>query len=163
MPERSPPSLSNADIQARHDRVLRIAEQLGFVGRVEYRHEYSRSGGAQYGQARTAENDRLIVYAEAFDRDADPDDFSLDAILAHERGHQILIRHPRIAKSVALQCSSISEEILASVVGSIIGLSDADRELLFDLAVVGLEKRDNEPSWPTELLLRIRSVMEQML
>src|SRR2546421_6255 len=78
--------------RARRKRVARIARALGFVGHVEYRHVYSQTGGAQYGQGTTAAEDLLTVYAEAFDRDADPDDFSLDAILAHERGHQLLAR-----------------------------------------------------------------------
>lgn len=70
------------------------------MGRVEYRHVYSQTGGAQYGRGTTAADDLLTVYAEAFERDADPEDFSLGAILAHERGHQLLARHPRIAKRV---------------------------------------------------------------
>jgi hypothetical protein len=58
----------------------------------------------------------LAVYAEAFERDSNPDDFSLDAIIAHERGHQILARHPRFRKRVA-GLSLAAEEILASLVG----------------------------------------------
>jgi hypothetical protein len=70
---------------------------LGFIGRVEYCHVYSQTGGAQYGRGSAAEQDLLTVYAEAFERDADPNDFSLQAMLAHERGHQLLARHSRIA------------------------------------------------------------------
>src|SRR5438094_1330952 len=74
------------------------------------------AGGAQYGRGSTAEEDLLTVYAEAFQRDADPEDFSLEAILAHERGHQLLARHPRIARRVAVgRISAESEEILASL------------------------------------------------
>jgi hypothetical protein len=57
---------------------------LGFVGRIEYRHVNSRFGGAQYVPGAAANEDSLILFAEAFDRDADPDDFSLEAIIAHE-------------------------------------------------------------------------------
>src|SRR5438552_1583420 len=110
MAPRPLPALSAAAKRARTSRILRIARQLGFVGTVEYRHVFSQSGGAQYGQARTAAEDVLIVYAEAFDRDANPDDFSLDAILAHERGHQLLARHPRVARMTAGRISSGSEE-----------------------------------------------------
>jgi hypothetical protein len=78
--------------------VARVARVLGFVGRVEYRHVYSQTGGAQYGRGTVEANDLLTVYAEAFERDANPEDFSLEAILAHERGHQLLARHPRLAK-----------------------------------------------------------------
>jgi hypothetical protein len=94
--------------------VSRLARGLRFVGHIEYRHVYSQTGGAQYGRGSAAEEDLLTVYAEAFERDADPDDFSLAAMIAHECGHQILARHPRIAKRVA-GVSAASEEILASL------------------------------------------------
>src|SRR5947208_1557305 len=86
MPPGPPPPLSAAERRARRGRVVRTARQLGVVGRIEYRHVYSQTGGAQYGLATTPEDDLLTVYAEAFDRDASPDDFSLEAIVAHERG-----------------------------------------------------------------------------
>jgi hypothetical protein len=93
---------------------------VGFVGRVEYRHLYSQTGGAQYGLATTAEDDLLTVYAEAFDRDADPDDFSLESIIAHERGHQLLARHPRLTRNMPRGWSGVTEEIVASLVGSLL-------------------------------------------
>src|SRR5271165_397655 len=96
----SPRPLSPAQRRARRDRAVRVARVLGFVGRVEYRHVYSQTGGAQYGRGSAIDEDLLTVYAEAYERDADPEDFSLRAILAHERGHQILARHPRIASQV---------------------------------------------------------------
>jgi len=92
----APRALRDAERRARVKRIRVLAKKLGFVGVVEYRHVYSQAGGAQYGRGRTAEEDLLIVYAEAFERDANPEDFSLAAILAHERGHQLLARHPRI-------------------------------------------------------------------
>src|SRR5690242_9360640 len=98
MPERQPTPIAESARQARQRRVSQLARRLGFVGTVEYRHAYSRTGGAQFGLGRAAANDRLIVFAEAFERDADPDDFSLEAILAHERGHQLLARHPRLVR-----------------------------------------------------------------
>src|SRR6266436_6180762 len=98
MPEHHPRPISSVKRRARQRRVSRIARQLGFVGRVEYHHVYSSAGGAQYGLAVAADQDLLVVYAEAFDRDANPDDFSLEAILADERGHQLLARHPRLAR-----------------------------------------------------------------
>jgi hypothetical protein len=74
----------------------------------------------QYGCGSRAEEDLLTVYAEAFERDDDPNDFSMTAMLAHERGHQLLARHPRIARRVAGRISSASEEILASLLGAMI-------------------------------------------
>lgn len=117
--------------------MTRIARRLGFVGSVEYRHVYSQTGGAQYGRGHTAEQDLLTVCAEAFDRDADPEDFSLEAMIAHECGHQILARHPRIAKRVA-GLSEASEEILASLLGALICDADADRSALFAKATAEL-------------------------
>jgi hypothetical protein len=58
---------------------------------------YAQTGGAQYGRGTVAGGDLLWLSAEAFERDADPDDFSLRAMIAHERGHQLLARHPRLA------------------------------------------------------------------
>ena len=133
----SPGPQSDAERRARRNRVARIARQLGFSGRVEYRHVYSQSGGAQYGRGNTIEEDLLTVYAEAFERDADPEDFSLEAMIAHERGHQLLARHPRIAERVA-GISDASEEILASLLGAMICDADIDRDALFAKAIAEL-------------------------
>jgi hypothetical protein len=133
----SPGALPPAERRARGTRAARVARQLGFVGTVEYRHVYSQTGGAQYGRGSTAEDDLLTVYAEAFERDADPEDFSLEAIIAHECGHQLLARHPRIAKRVA-GISEASEEILASLLGAMICEADADRVALFAKATAEL-------------------------
>lgn len=124
----SPAPLTPTERRARRDRVARIARGLGFVGRIEYRHVYSQTGGAQYGRGSTAEEDLLTVYAEGFARDADLEDFSLEAILAHERGHQLLARHPRIAKRVSGHVSAASEEILASLLGAMLCVTEADRD-----------------------------------
>src|SRR6202007_100595 len=108
-----------AEARRRRSVVLRLARAVGFVGRVEYRHVYSQSGGAQYGRGADAGTDLLTVYAEAFDRDARPDHFSLSAIIAHERGHQVLARHPRL--SVLLSSASpTAEEVLASLLGALV-------------------------------------------
>jgi hypothetical protein len=130
----SPRPLTAAKRRARRSHVAR---GLGFVGRVEYRHVYSQTGGEQNGLGSTADEDLLTVYAEAFERDADPDDFSLKAILAHERGHQLLARHPRIAKRIAAaSISAGSEEILASLLGAMQCAAEADRDTLLAKATV---------------------------
>jgi hypothetical protein len=122
MASSSPRSLTPAERRARRNRAAGIAQRVGF----EYRHVYSQTGGAQYGRGNTPDGDLLTVYAEAFERDADPEDFSLQAMIAHERGHQLLARHPRIAKRVA-GISEASEEILASLLGAMICDDEADR------------------------------------
>ena len=74
----------------------------------------TQSGGAQFVAG--AAGDMLVIYADAFRRDADPDDYSLRAIIAHERGHQVLVRDPRLAGRVA-GLPLTAEEVLASLVG----------------------------------------------
>jgi hypothetical protein len=58
-------------------------------------------------------------------------------MIAHERGHQILARHSRIAKRVA-GVSEGSEEILASLLGAMICNDDTDRISLFAKATAEL-------------------------
>ncbi|MCI0377049.1 MAG: hypothetical protein L0215_05560 [Gemmataceae bacterium] len=130
MQEQSPKSISASEHQARLERAETIARRLGFVGRVEYRHAYSRFGGAQYGMAATIEQDVLVVDAEAFRRDATGDDFSLEAIIAHERGHQLLCRHERLRRNLPRGMSTVTEEVLASLVGSLIAENPRDGQIL---------------------------------
>src|SRR5437867_6329768 len=82
----SPQPIGPVEALRRRSVALRLARAVGFVGRVEYRHVYSQSGGAQYGRGAAAGSDLLTVYAEAFDREADPNDFSLSAIIAPRAG-----------------------------------------------------------------------------
>lgn len=103
-------------------RIARIARRMGFVGRIEYRHVFGQTGGAQFGLAATEADDLLIVYAEAFDRDDDVEDFSLEAIIAHERGHQLLARDTRLVRSLPKRWSNRAEEVAASLIGSVVGL-----------------------------------------
>jgi hypothetical protein len=158
----SPGSLTPAERRARRNRAARIARQLGFVGSVEYRHVYSQTGGAQYGRGNTAEEDLLTVYAEAFERDADPEDFSLEAMIAHECGHQVLARHPRIAKRVA-GISQTSEEILASLLGAMICGADADRITLFAKAAAELLDRGQSAEPANRQLQQLWDLLEALL
>src|SRR5438445_2430051 len=115
----SPQPIGPAEARRRRSVVLRLARAVGFLGRVEYRHVYSQSGGAQYGRGAAAGSDLLTVYAEAFDRDAEPNDFSLLAIIAHERGHQLVARHPRLSV-ILTSVSAAAEEVLASLFGAVV-------------------------------------------
>jgi len=120
---------------ARRNRAARIARRLGFVGSVEYRHVSSQTGGAQYGRGNTPEEDLLTVSAEAFERDADPDDFRLEALIAHECGHQRLHRNPKSRPVLARFPGEEFEEILASLVGSILlGESKSSQTLVWKAA-----------------------------
>ncbi len=158
----SPRPLNPAEYGGRRNRIAGLARRLGFVGRVEYRHVYSQTGGAQYGRGSTAAEDLLTVYAEAFERDADPDDFSLKAILAHERGHQLLARHPRIAIRVA-GVSEASEEILASVLGAMICTDDTDRVTLLAKATAELLDRGQGADAASRQLQELWDLLEALL
>lgn len=159
----SPRPLSPAGYRARRRRIARIARGLRFVGRIEYRHVYSQTGGAQYGRGSAPESDLLTVYAEAFERDADPEDFSLEAILAHERGHQLLARHPQIAKRVAGRISAASEEILASLLGAMICAREADRSALVAKAMVELLNHGETPEVAVRRLQELWDLLEALL
>lgn len=122
--------ISKAEHEARLERAVTVACQLGFVGEVQYRHAYSASGGAMYCLAPTIEQDLLIIYAEAFLRDAAGDDFSLKAIIAHERGHQLLYRHEPLVRTKPREMSDVTEEVLASLIGALIVQDSRDGETL---------------------------------
>jgi hypothetical protein len=119
--------------------------------------------GERYGLASTANQDLLIVYADAFERDADPDDFSLEAILAHERGHQLLVRHPRLAPQVAGRISSASEEILASILGAMLCTIDADRDALLAKATAELLNHGEPPESATRQIQALWDHLERLL
>jgi Zn-dependent protease with chaperone function len=82
----------------------------------------------------------LTVYAEAFDRDANPNDFSLAAIIAHERGHQLVARHPRLSGLLA-SASGVAEEVLASLLGALVLREGSDRAMLLEKAAFELLSR----------------------
>jgi hypothetical protein len=157
-----PRPLSPEEQRARQRQAARVARQLGFVGRVEYRHIFSQTGGAQYGRGSSQEADLLTVYAEAFERDAHPEDFSLEAMIAHECGYQILARHPRIAKRVA-GVSRASEEILASLLGAMICNSDTGRDSLYAKAAADLIDCGKSADAVTRQLQELWDLLEALL
>lgn len=162
MPTPEPRPLTPGELRARRRRAARIARKLGFVGRIEYRHVYSQTGGAQYGRGSSPQADLLTLYAEAFERDADPQDFSLKAMIAHECGHQILARHPRIAKRVA-GISEASEEILASLLGAMICNEDNDRVALYAKATAELLDRGQSIEAATRQIQELWELLEALL
>ena len=104
----------------------------------------------------------LTVYAEAFERDADPEDFSLEAMIAHEGGHQILARHPRIAKRVA-GISDASEEILASLLGAMISNNNTDRDTLYAKATAELLDRGQSAQKASRQIQELWDLLEALL
>lgn len=163
MMENQPPPLSRFQQQERLRRIVRIARSLGFVGRVEYHHLYSNSGGAQFVPGSSQEEDVLRVFVEAFVRDANPEDFSLEAILAHERGHQILLRNHRLQRLIWFTMSKSTEEFLASLIGSILVSQSTDQDSLLKKAVYEMDKHGLEPEKSKIRAQVLRSYLEKIL
>jgi hypothetical protein len=163
MPESKLPPISAKEHRRRWQRVERIAKDLGFQGTVEYRHVIGRTGGAQYGVGATENDDLLVVFADAFLRDADPQDFSLEGILAHERGHQLVIRHATLRTMVARGLVIASEEIVASLIGSLIAASERDRKDLYRKAVFDAVQGGMESGHAARLLRNLRQILGDLL
>ncbi len=163
MAQLRPKPISPSEQTARKRRITRIARYIGFVGGIEYRHVYSQSGGAQYGLASKEQDDLLTVYAEAFDRDADIDDFSLDSIIAHERGHQLLARHPRLLRNLPNSWSKVTEEIAASLLGSLLVKDERDQQSLVLKALYDSIQQGLEAEQATTLIAELRGLLEKLL
>jgi hypothetical protein len=163
MPSDRPSPIPKSERMAGLRRASRIARRLGFVGRIEYRHVYSQSGGAQYGLAASKEHDLLSVYAEAFERDADPDEFSLEAILAHECGHQLLARDRRLNRNLPQAWSGVSEEIVASLLGSILASTEKDQQDLLFKAIFEAQKHGFASDAAILFLMEFRALLEKIV
>lgn len=101
--------------------------------------------------------------SKVLERDADPEDFSLEAIIAHERGHQVVCRNEALQSMLADRITLTIEEILASLVGSLIVESESDREAVMlkaldDAAGCGVELSD-----AIDLVSELRSFLEKTL
>jgi hypothetical protein len=105
----------------------------------------------------------LTVYAEAFDRDADPEDFSLESIIAHERGHQLLARNERLIRNLPRKWSRVTEEIVASLLGSLLVDSEKDQEHLLFKALFEADRQGLEPEHATALITGLRLLLEKIL
>lgn len=162
MATHSPDPILPAESRRRRARILNIARSVGFVGRVEYRHVYSQTGGAQYGRGAGDAGDLLTVFAEAFERDANPDDFSLLAMIGHERGHQLVARHPSISTRLA-GVSNAAEEVLASLLGALVVEPGLDRDLLVAKATAELLAAGRKPEDAVRLVRELWSTLGEML
>jgi hypothetical protein len=104
----------------------------------------------------------LIVDAEAFLRDADPDDFSLEAMIGHERGHQIACRNKQLQEFLVGKIAPATEEILASLIGSWLVDQDYDRQSLVLKALnEALECGLTLPE-ATDLVKELRALLERI-
>lgn len=163
MSSEQPPTISRSELHRRQKLVRELAGKLGYSGYVEYRHVLSQTGGAQFCLGPRREADVLTVYAEAFVRDANPNDFSLNAILAHECGHQLVFRHPKLSRWLQGKVTLPSEEALASVIGSLLVSDVDDHNALAMKAICDVMNCGVEKSRAHELVLKLRSVLEAIL
>ena len=158
-----PTPLSAEEHGKRLQRIQQISRRLGFHGRAEYQHAWGGTGGAQFRLGETASRDVLVVYAEAFTRDEDPEDFSLEAILAHERGHQLLSHGSRLSRMISGKIGTLSEEVLASLVGSVIAEDENDREILYQKALFELVMTGVDLARALQLADDLRFVLENIV
>jgi hypothetical protein len=103
------------------------------------------------------------VYAEAFTRDADPEDFSLEAIVAHERGHQVVCRNPALQALLSESIGVAAEEVLASLAGSLLTERRADSQSLLLKALDDAIECGQEPEDAVTLISELRSLLEKTL
>ena len=158
----SPMPITEAERLRRRRRILKIARTLGFVGRVEYRHAESPSGGASYTRGDGDSSDLLTVYARGFERNANPFDFPLQAMIAHERGHQLIARDPalmNIFRGITLQ----EEEVIASILGAIVVGNINDHDLLIAKASVDLLATGAKPHTVDSIVRNLEIKLRRLL
>ena len=162
MATQQPEPITAAEHHHRLRRVTRIARHFGFIGRVEYRHVLSNAGGAQFGLGSSLQRDLLVVYAEAFVKDTDPDDFSLEAVIAHECGHQTVCRNTGWRRFLSGTKTAAAEEIIASVVGSVLVADPIDREDLVLKAIHDAVRYGLDLDDASHLVFELRRQLEKM-
>lgn len=107
----------------------------------------------------TVERDLLVVYPVAFRRDSALDDFSLEAIIAHERGHQLICQYARLRRAAPKELSQTTEEVLAALVGSVI-IDDASASE--DLVLQALFLLTERGMHPEEASGRVQNVLKYL-
>lgn len=163
MAQQQPEPIRPSVLIARRRRIARIARRMGLVGRIEYRHVFGQAGGAQFGLAATEADDLLLVDAEAFDRDDDPEDFSLEAIIAHERGHQLLVRDACLRRNLPKNWSDRAKEVAASLIGSLLVWNYKDRDDLMSKATYDALGSGADLERAIRLVSELRHLLEALL
>jgi hypothetical protein len=87
----------------------------------------------------------------------------LEAILAHERGHQLLVRHPRLARLVPKPMSLTTEEILSSLLGSLLVEHPKDKQDMMMKALAEAAQTGRDVNQLEAELEEIRTMMEKIL
>lgn len=79
------------------------------------------------------------------------------------RGHQILKRNPRLQNTLAARLTGVSEEILASLLGSLIADEYEDRVTLYYKAIVEASEWGVESRRLVPLIDNLRNLLEKAL
>ncbi|HJT31111.1 MAG TPA: hypothetical protein VJ783_03515 [Pirellulales bacterium] len=95
-------------------------------------------------------------------RDADPDDFSLEAVIAHERGHQIVCRNKQLQDFLGGKVAPATEEVLASLAGSWLAEDDRDRQSLVLKALGEALQCGLTVTEATGLVKELRALLEHL-
>ncbi len=87
----------------------------------------------------------------------------MEAIIAHERGHQIISRSQRLQAFLVSKIAPVTEEILASLLGSLIADQELDRQTLIlkaleDTCKCGVTLRE-----AIDVIDELRGLLEQEL
>lgn len=103
------------------------------------------------------------MYAEAFERDADADDFSLEVIIAHECGHQRLLRDRALIPVGRRLAGGTYEDVLASLLGSLLAGDSRDAEHLVWKATVELAAVGMRPEEAVRMIEGLRSLLKELV
>ena len=158
-----PPPITLTERARRIDLIRQIATTLGFRGRVEYRHYYGSSGPAQLRLGRKIVDDEMRVFAQAFDWNDDSREFSVEAIIAHECGHQVYHRHRWVQRWFGSDISESQEEVIASLIGALLVTTVADHDALQDKALGDALNAGTNPAEAVAFINGVNKVLEVVL
>lgn len=163
MTHNPPKPITLTERARRIDLVRQLAKKLRFCGRVEYHHRFSSAGPAQIRFGSKIVDDVMRVFAQAFDWSEDSQHFSPEAIMAHECGHQVFHRHRHLRRWFGSDISESHEEIVASLIGSLLVTSAADNDALRDKALGDALEAGTNPVDVTAMINGLRKFLEFML
>jgi len=83
-------------------------------------------------------------------------------MIAHERGHQVLARHPRLSALLA-SASPAAEEVLASLLGALVLKPGPNRDTLLDKAAFELVSRGATAETAERVVKNLWNLLERLL
>lgn len=150
MEKLEPRPLTAAERHVRRVGAARLACEIGFVGRREYRHFNCQTGGAPYAWGSTIDQDVLTAYAEAFERDtptATPLHSKLFWLTSAANIYWLVIRTKKL--------SSIRQELPSAIAAT---GEDAIRWL--EARMTGSERQSPAASEQNEVFCSLRRLLE---